>query len=815
MQAGEPSRDPHAHEAEPTLTPERSLAWDFGKLPLSPTEPSSAPDASAPLLGNIQRKLAIGSVDDPLEHEADRVADLVMRVPDPDIAVTSAPRQVSRKCAECEEEDKQKLQMKPAAASQSQTVSAPPIVHDVLRSPGQPLEKAARASLEPRFGHDFSQLRIHADAKAAESARAVAAQAYTVGGDIVFGAGRYTPGTESGRRLLAHELAHTIQQGAARGPDRSSAQLLQRDDDGSNAVDPDQEYQAAVQSGDWQAAAEWLNGFNHEDIQARLAKLSQDQITSLHQGALDNPRVGPQSQIAQLTEPGTPLASTPPPAASTPPPAAEATPPASPPAAAPGVDTGPAAAVPAQAQQGPDPNSLAYKQGYDDAKNGRPSQPAAVLNEDAIADYNAGYADGSAPGPTVAPTPPTDASQPAAQPGPGAPTATTPEDQAVRDRQVACVVRLGGCPSSRDGGIPSTDDIQNYNQQCKEKEGTQYTGTDITPTDDECKNPPQAPPSTGDQQGGWTTGEKVAVTIFAVVGALLVIGAVVAIVTASGGTLAPLALAIITALTPVGEAAGGAALGAEALGGATMALEVTSTSAAAAAASAPVVATGVLGTTAPAAAVVAAAPAVAPAAVASIAVAESSSAAAATAAALGIGASVTLGSDQTSDKKDEEDNSPCKSFPSAIPIRWPAPLWHFDPAGINDPGEHDTTFDLPAKNLLVKAGSTFYDDTRPEIGRYLSRIAGPPFYLTPPLGFPVHHKWPLFLGGPGNAERAEGEYDPDGGILAPPNLVVMSPGAHAAWHSYLRLQPEGPRPGLGPANSTPDGTQFCIVNGLD
>ena len=168
MQAGEPSRDPHAHEAEPTLTPERSLAWDFGKLPLSPTEPSSAPDASAPLLGNIQRKLAIGSVDDPLEHEADRVADLVMRVPDPDIAVTSAPRQVSRKCAECEEEDKQKLQMKPAAASQSQTVSAPPIVHDVLRSPGQPLEKAARASLEPRFGHDFSQLRIHADAKAAE-----------------------------------------------------------------------------------------------------------------------------------------------------------------------------------------------------------------------------------------------------------------------------------------------------------------------------------------------------------------------------------------------------------------------------------------------------------------------------------------------------------------------------------------------------------------------------------------------------------------------------------------------------------------------
>ncbi len=317
------------------------------------------------------------------------------------------------KCEECRQNE---MGLQRLAAASAASNVAPPIVHDVVRSPGQPLDRATRASLEPRFGHDFSRVRIHADAKAAESARAVAAHAYTVGGDIVFGAGRYAPGMESGRRLLAHELAHTIQQEAALGPDRSSAELVQRDDDGSNAVNPDQEYQAAVQSGDWQAAAEWLNGFNRVDIQARLAKLSQDQVTSLHQGALDNPRVGPQSQIAQLTEPGTPLASTPPPAASTPPPPAEATPPASPPAAAPGVDTGPAAAVPAQAQQGPDPNSIAYKQGYDDAKNGRPSQPAAVLNEDAIADYNAGYAEGNALGQSVAPAPPTDASRPAAQP---------------------------------------------------------------------------------------------------------------------------------------------------------------------------------------------------------------------------------------------------------------------------------------------------------------------------------------------------------------------------------------------------------------
>ena len=73
----------------------------------------------------------------------------------------------------------------------------------------------------------------------------------------------------------------------------------------------------------------------------------------------------------------------------------------------------PAAAAPAEAQQGPDPNSIAYQQGYADAKNGRPSQPAAVLNEDAIADYNAGYAEGNALGQSVAAVPlPTPRDQP-------------------------------------------------------------------------------------------------------------------------------------------------------------------------------------------------------------------------------------------------------------------------------------------------------------------------------------------------------------------------------------------------------------------
>jgi outer membrane protein OmpA-like peptidoglycan-associated protein len=93
----------------------------------------------------------------------------------------------------------------------------PSIVHDVLGSPGQPLDAATRAFFEPRFGYDFSQVRLHTDARAAESARAVNAAAYTVGRDVVFGSGQYATSATGGRKLLAHELTHVVQQqGTAR-----------------------------------------------------------------------------------------------------------------------------------------------------------------------------------------------------------------------------------------------------------------------------------------------------------------------------------------------------------------------------------------------------------------------------------------------------------------------------------------------------------------------------------------------------------------------------------------------------------------------
>ena len=122
-------------------------------------------------------------------------------------ALCNTPRLV-----EDSERDKEKLTLQRSPMSHNEPFTVPPIVDEVLQSPGQPLDPATRAYMEPRFGHDFSKVRVHTDAKAAESVRAVNARAYTVGKDVVFGEGQYAPRTDAGRHLIAHELAHTIQQ---------------------------------------------------------------------------------------------------------------------------------------------------------------------------------------------------------------------------------------------------------------------------------------------------------------------------------------------------------------------------------------------------------------------------------------------------------------------------------------------------------------------------------------------------------------------------------------------------------------------------
>jgi uncharacterized protein DUF4157 len=145
---------------------------------------------------------------------------------------------LQRKCASCEDytlngsecetcSKKRGGMLQRKSADLAGANEAPPIVNEVLNSPGQSLDAGMRAFFEPRFGHDFSSVRVHTDARAAESARSVDALAYTVGRDVVFGTAQYAPSTAEGRRLMAHELTHVTQQdgsghGAGAGDSRSN-----------------------------------------------------------------------------------------------------------------------------------------------------------------------------------------------------------------------------------------------------------------------------------------------------------------------------------------------------------------------------------------------------------------------------------------------------------------------------------------------------------------------------------------------------------------------------------------------------------------
>ena len=172
----------------------------------------ASPTFAAPV--GMQTKLEVGPAGDRFEQEADRTADSVMRMPNPGMSVAAAPLQISRNCAVCEreEKDEKRVQKKSAGPAEASIGEAPASVHAALRSPGQPLDAASRAYFEPRFGQEFGNVRVHTGMSAARSAREVSAHAYTVGQNIVFAAGRFAPGTHEGRRLIAHELTHVVQQ---------------------------------------------------------------------------------------------------------------------------------------------------------------------------------------------------------------------------------------------------------------------------------------------------------------------------------------------------------------------------------------------------------------------------------------------------------------------------------------------------------------------------------------------------------------------------------------------------------------------------
>lgn len=213
-----------------------------------PCRPSvEAPTGTwSPGTGRLGRssRLLVSDPRDPAEQEAERVAQTVTSLDWSFAAVATVPRAgLMRKAlpgGSCQSappgpEDEQDRQPAQAVALAHRAVpsagappasSAPGTASPVSSAAGTPLAPAARAFLEPRMGHDFGAVRIHADRTAARLARSVGALAFTVGQDIYFDEGGYAPGTSAGRRLLAHELTHVVQQenAANGGPPR----VLQR-----------------------------------------------------------------------------------------------------------------------------------------------------------------------------------------------------------------------------------------------------------------------------------------------------------------------------------------------------------------------------------------------------------------------------------------------------------------------------------------------------------------------------------------------------------------------------------------------------------
>jgi len=154
--------------------------------------------------GGVQAKLTVSQPDDPFEQEADRVADRVMRMEASSVTV-------QRMCAGCEEEEQQ-LQRKETGSEAVETT--PSMVQDSLTSAGAPLDSTTRTYMEQRFGHDFDNVRVHTGGQADAAARQINSLAFTLGNDVVFRQGQYAPHSNEGRRLLAHELTHVVQQSA-------------------------------------------------------------------------------------------------------------------------------------------------------------------------------------------------------------------------------------------------------------------------------------------------------------------------------------------------------------------------------------------------------------------------------------------------------------------------------------------------------------------------------------------------------------------------------------------------------------------------
>lgn len=163
----------------------------------------------------FQPKLTVNRPNDRYELEADAVAEKVMRMNHPATASFFKPAvsAVQRTCGHCEEAETSKLQRKEAGAAHAADSSLDYYIGNL--SGGRPLPEDVRSFYQSRMGVDFGNVKIHTDSVAAKSAQSIHARAYTTGNNVVFNGGQYSPETDGGKRLLAHELVHVIQQGSA------------------------------------------------------------------------------------------------------------------------------------------------------------------------------------------------------------------------------------------------------------------------------------------------------------------------------------------------------------------------------------------------------------------------------------------------------------------------------------------------------------------------------------------------------------------------------------------------------------------------
>ena len=188
------------------------LGHDLHRIPVSPAA------------GAIQTELKISEPGDEYEREADRVADEVMSMSDAEVAQRVEAGGIDGMYSERKEEQalqrqlvEEELQAKPKYGETSTVARNLESRINSMRSGGQPLHPAACGFFEPRFGHDFSSVRVHTDSSAAEAAKSLNSKAFTIGQDIAFDSGRYSPDSRTGRSLLAHELTHVVQQTGADG----------------------------------------------------------------------------------------------------------------------------------------------------------------------------------------------------------------------------------------------------------------------------------------------------------------------------------------------------------------------------------------------------------------------------------------------------------------------------------------------------------------------------------------------------------------------------------------------------------------------